>query len=292
MIIRQAITVLVALFASLSTAGQAPTAPPAPAQGQILKIVESYLRGLFAWGEKFQVKLGPLIQSPNSDFYQIPVQVTFNGQTNSGTVYVTKDGKFLLRGEMYDLNANPFASTLAKIHLEGEPFKGPAQPGVTVVIYSDFQCPHCRELHSAIRSFEQRYPQVRFVFKDFPLTEIHPWAMTAAIAARCVFQRSPNALWKFEDAIFDNQDVLSAENAWDKLGDFALQAGISSDVFRACMASPEPKQAVEADLTEGRALQVASTPTVFVDGREIAGGDKDLLEQYINFDLHPTPAMP
>ncbi len=290
--IRKGTAVLLLLFATLSARAQTPTAPMASSQQEMLKNVESYLRNLFAWGQNFQVKLGPFAQSPTTDFYEIPVQVTSNGQSNSGIVYVSKDGRFLFRGEMYDLTANPFAATLAKIHLEGEPSRGPADARVTVVEFSDFECPHCRELHIALRALEPRYPQVRFVFKDFPLTEIHPWAMTAAIAARCAFEQSPNVFWEFRDAIFVNQELISAENVWDKLAGFATQVGIASDVFRACMASPEPKQAVEANLAEGRSLQIGTTPTVFVNGREIVGGDKDLIEQYINFELPPFAPKP
>ncbi len=64
-----------------------------------------------------------------------------------------------------------------------------------------------------MRSIEAKYPQVRVVFKDFPLTQIHPWAMTAALAGRCTYQMNPEAFWKFHDAVYDNQDLISPANA-------------------------------------------------------------------------------
>lgn len=272
------------LFAT-STLAQAPSGPPAPATAQIQERVEKYLRNLFAWGPSFAVKVGPLEPAPLPGFYRTSVKVSHNGKSQDANVYVSKDGRFLFRGEPDDMLADPFASNRARIHLDGNPSKGPGNARVVVVEFSDFECPHCRLLYQALKELEVRYPQVRFVFKDFPLTEIHPWAMTAAIAARCAYQQNPEAFWKLHDAIFDKQDLISAENAWDKMLDFARDAGLQLDRFRGCMASPEAKQAVEANASDARALQVASTPTLFVNGRPLVGADKEVIAQSIDFEL-------
>ena len=263
-----------------------PRQPPrAPEQAQLLKSAEAYLRNLFAWGADYQIKLGPLSQSLSPDFYVLPLEVTFNGQKDTGNVFISKDGKTLIQGQMFDTAGDPYAENRAKIHLDGSPSKGPADAKVTVVEFADFECPHCRELHQVLATLEQRYPQVRVVYKDYPLTEIHEWAETAAIGARCAYMQSPAAFWKVHDAIFDNQDLISAENIWDKLNDFAAKAGLNMDTFKACMASPEAKQAVDASRDEGVALGVNSTPTVYVNGRPNVGGDPAALSQYIDFEL-------
>ena len=98
--------------------------PPAE-EAQILKNTESFVRELFAWGPDFKVKTGPLAPSPSTYFYTVPIEVTVNGQTDKGTVFVSKDGKTFLRGEMFDLASNPFAENLAKLHTEGEPVRRP-----------------------------------------------------------------------------------------------------------------------------------------------------------------------
>src|SRR5579863_1088982 len=185
--------------------------PPAE-EAQILKNTESFVRELFAWGADFKVKTGPLTPSPSAYFYTVPIEVTVNGQTDKGTVFVSKDGKTFLRGEMFDIAKNPFADNLAKLHTDGNPAVGPADARVTVVIFSDFQCPHCRELSGILASVIPEFPQVRFVFKDFPLTQIHPWAETAAIGAHCAFVQSPKAFAPLDAQIFAEQDLLSAEN--------------------------------------------------------------------------------
>lgn len=284
------LALLIIAFAAAPCFAQSSAPAPAPAnEAPLLKSTEAFLRNLFAWGPQFDVKLGPLAPSASPDFYTVPVRVTYTGQTDEDTVYVSKDGKSLLRGDMFDTTADPFAADRAKIHLDGNPSKGPADARVTVVEYSDFQCPHCRELYVNLKTIEPEYPQVRFVFKDFPITQIHPWAETAAIGARCAFMQSPDAFWTMHNSIFDNQDVISAENVYEKLVDYASQAGLDADSFKACLASDAAKKAVEANRDEGIALGVNSTPTVYVNGRPAIGGEKNMIEQFIKFELAAHP---
>jgi protein-disulfide isomerase len=259
-------------------------------QQQLLKSAESFVRELFAWGPDVKVKLGPVKQSAAQDFYDVPVQVTLQGHVETGDVYVSKDGKTMLRGQIYDMADDPFASNRSKITTEGDPSLGPRDARVTLVEFSDFECPHCQELYEAMKTVQTQFPQIRIVYKNFPLTEIHPWAETAAIAGRCAYQQSPAAFWKIEGSIFENQDVISPENVWDQLVQFATQAGLKPDEFKACMSSPEAKKAVEADHAEGVALGVDSTPTVYINGRPLVGGDLATLQQYINYELAKASA--
>jgi protein-disulfide isomerase len=285
--------VLVALaifFAALPCVAQ--TSPPsnssqAPAssdQAQVLKTTDAYVRNLFAWGPDFQVKLGPLSQSPAADFYIVPIRVSVNDQTDTGEVYVSKDGKTLLRGEMFDMSTDPFAANRAKLNIDDNPSVGSSDARVTIVEFADFQCPHCRELDEALKTIEGHY-KFRLVYKDFPISTIHPWADTAAIGARCAFMQAPEAFWKLHDAIFKNQELISTENIWDKLGEFAAQAGLDKEAFKSCMSSPEAKRAVEANREAGVALSITSTPTLFVNGRPVIGGDIAPLQHLIEFEL-------
>ncbi len=285
---------LALLLIALPAAGQvsqsvavpaAPAAAASPENEALLKSTEAFVRRLFAWGPEIDVKLGPLAQSSAADFYAVPVEVTLNNDKEDGEVYVSKDGKTLLRGEIFDMHTDPFADNLSKIHLAGSPSKGPADAKVTVVEFADFECPHCRELYESLQGIEAKYPQVRFVYKNFPLTTIHPWAQTAAIGAHCAYEQSPEAFWKVHDAIFDDQDVISPENVWDKLVSYASQAGLNADTFKACLSSADAQKAVDAERAEGVALGVNSTPTAYVNGRPLAGGDPQTLVQYIDFEL-------
>jgi protein-disulfide isomerase len=169
--------------------------------------------------------------------------------------------------------------------MKDAPSLGDAKATVTLVEFSDFQCPVCRSLHDVLRGMLPNYPQVRVVFKDFPIEVLHPWARTAALAGRCAYQQDPRVFWKVYDAIYDQQEVISAENAWAKMADFAAQSGLSPDAFKACMASPEAAAAVDASRANGQQLDVNSTPTVFVNGRRLVGADAHALEQYIQYEL-------
>jgi protein-disulfide isomerase len=254
---------------------------------------EAFIRNLFTWGPAYQLQVGPLGPSPSPDFYSVPLAVTYKGQTERATFYISKDGKEFVRGEMFDTAANPFASNLTKLHIDGNPSRGPVDAPITIVEFADFECPHCQEIHTILKSVEHDYPQLRLVFKDFPLAQIHPWAETAAIGARCAFQQSAPAFWKMYDSIFDNQDAITPENVFDQLVAFAGQLGLNKDSFQACMTSPAAKQAVDANHADGVALNVDSTPTLFINGRPLPGGDLDSIEQYIKFALaHRSPAAP
>jgi protein-disulfide isomerase len=277
------------VLSALSCLAQGSKAPAAtissaPDQAEILKTTETFVRNLFAWGPDFKLKVGPLKQSTASDFYEVAIEVTLNDHTDNGEVYVSKDGKTLFRGEMFDMAADPYAADRAKMHIEGNPAKGPANAQVTLVEFGDFECPNCRQLEPALKDLFDRY-KVRLVFKDFPLEQVHPWAKTAAIGGRCAFVQSPDAFWKIHDAIYGNQDSISPENVWDKLNDFAAQAGLNVDVFKVCLSSPEAAKTVEANQQDGVLLNVTGTPTVFVNGRPVAGGDPNALRQLIEFEL-------
>ena len=285
-------SMLLAASSSVAQTQPSPAEPHAsssPDSAQILKTTEAFIRKLFAWGPDFKVKLGPLNPSMSPDFYSVPLEVTYKGQADSSKVFVSKDGKTIFRGEMFDTSADPFVDILAKLQVAGNPSIGPADAHVTVVEFADFECPHCRELNEGMKTIETHYPQIRVVYKDFPISQIHPWAESAAIGARCAYIQTPGAFWKMADSIFGDQDSISTENVWDKLVAFASQAGLDTDAFKACMSSPDAAKAVDDNHQQGIDLHIDSTPTVFVNGRPLPGGDITSLEQYIDFDLAAQP---
>jgi protein-disulfide isomerase len=266
------------------SAGNSSSAQASTASGSIEKHVEDFLRKYYAWGPDFQVKVGSPKPSPAGDLYEVNVEVTTQGGSDSALVYVTKDGHYMLRGDLEDLNGDPLRDTMRKLNLQGAASKGPADAKVVLVEFGDLECPSCRQLDYVLRSVLPKYPQVRLVFKDYPLESIHPWAMTAAITGRCVLQQSSDAFWKYHDLVYDNQDVISPENAYAKLTELAVQAGATEDKLKPCIADPKTQEQVRQSIAEGRALDVTSTPTTFVDGRKMVGPNQQALEQFIQYD--------
>lgn len=253
-------------------------------QTPIQKTIEAYLRHLYAFGPDMLVTVSAPRETEVPGLLETTVSVKNGDSSEDAKFYISKDGKYLIRGDISDLGKDPLTENRALMDLKDAPSLGDAKAPVTVVEYSDFECPVCRNLHDVMRGILQNYPQVRVVFKDFPIESLHPWARTAALAGRCAYQQNQAAFWKMYDSIYDNQEVISAENAWAKMADYAAQSGLNAEAFRSCMASPEAGAAVDASRANGQKLDVNSTPTVFVNGRRIVGADPRLLEQYIQYE--------
>jgi protein-disulfide isomerase len=268
---------------------QQPAAPPANASpaapSPLQKTIEAYLRHLYAFGPDTSVRVGAPKDTEIPGLQEVSIEVKVADNTESAKFYVSKDGKYLLRGDLSDLTKDPLAEARAKLDIKDAPSMGDPKASITLVEFSDFECPVCRNLHDALRGMLPNYPAVRIVFKDFPIEQIHPWARTAAIAGRCAYQQDPKAFWKMYDLIYDGQELISAANAWSKMTDFAGQTGLNPEAFKTCMAGSEAPAAVEASRANGLKLEVGSTPTIFVNGRRIVGADSRLIEQYINYEL-------
>lgn len=267
---------------------------PAPASGgtsQTQKAVEAYLRHLYAFGAETEVKVATPKDTGVAGFQEVDIEVKIGDNKQDGKVYVTKDGKYIFRGELADMSKDPLAEAREQIQAQDAPALGDAKAPVTLVEYSDFECPVCRSLHDELRALLPRYPQVRVVFKDFPLEQIHPWARTAALAGHCAYEQDPRAFWKMYDLIYDNQEVISAENAWNKMLEFAGTAGANADTLKSCMASPAAGAAVDASKANGQLLEVGSTPTIFINGRRVVGVDARLIERYIQYELEKYKAQ-
>jgi protein-disulfide isomerase len=264
-----------------------PAALPAPtAPSPTQKNIEAYLRHLYAFGPDVLLVVGTPRESPVEGLLETTIDLTIGENKQAVKFYISRDGKYLFRGDLSDMTKDPLAESRAQIQMKDAPSLGDAKAAVTLVEYSDFECPVCRNLHDVLRGMLPNYAgKVRLVFKDFPLEQLHPWARTAAIAGRCAYQQDHNAFWKMYDFIYDNQEIISAANAWTKMMEYAGQSGLDADPFKACMSGPEAGAAVNASRENGQQLDVNSTPTLFVNGRRLVGADPHLLEQYINYEL-------
>jgi protein-disulfide isomerase len=267
------------------------TPAPNPANSlnpQLAQSIEAYVRETFAFGKAFQLQFGPPKDALLPGFYEVPVQVIFQGRTQSAVFYVSKDGKLLIQGNVSRIVADPFADNRKLLTVGDSPTIGPDNATVTVYEFSDFQCPHCKVFAESLKEITPKYPQVRFVYKNFPLEQIHPWALSAALAARCALQTSNDAFWKVSDSIFQDQSTLTAEDAPKQLKGYAVAAGVPAAAYDACIANPATKAAIDKDIALGMAVEIGSTPTVFVNGRPLPGGEPQLLGQSIEYELEKT----
>lgn len=153
-----------------------------------------------------------------------------------------------------------------EVPTEGQPSKGPAGAPVTIVEFGDFQCPYCGGLFSTLKVVEAMYPdQARFVFRQLPLTNIHPFAQKAAEASLCAYDQG--RFWDYHDSLFENQQELGVEDLKRRARDLGLDAAR----FDACLDSGEQSERVAADVRAAVDAGVFSTPTLFINGRIIEG---------------------
>jgi len=145
------------------------------------------------------------------------------------------------------------------------PESGPVNAPVTIVEYSDFECPYCSKTHKTLKEVTRRYPEkIRLIFRHFPLRQ-HPNAKKAAEMAYCA--QKQGRFWDFADIVFKNQKELSGNNLYLH----AEQAGVDMDDFRECLNSGIAKKAVDRDTNDGKRWGLESTPSLFINGRYFSG---------------------
>lgn len=148
----------------------------------------------------------------------------------------------------------------------GFPSHGPATAPVTIVEFSDFECPYCANLFPTLKLVEQNYAdKVRIVFRQFPLTSIHPHAQKAAEASLCA--NDQKRFWELHDAMFTNQQELAVE----ALKSRAAQLKLDTNAFNSCLDSSKQADAVKKDVAEGVRAGVTGTPAMFINGRMVSG---------------------
>lgn len=227
----------------------------------------------------YQIAVGPRTKSDVPGFDAIAV--TFSSEEHTSkpvTFLLSEDGKTLAQFSKYDISKDP----KQLISDAGRPARGgPENAPVLVVGFDDLECPYCARMNADLfPALEQRYKnQVRFVYKDFPLS-IHPWAMRAAIDVDCLATQSPTGYWNLVDYIHAHAADMggperSIGKAFENLDTLTRDEGkrqkVNGSVLDACIAKQDDT-AVKASMELGDDLGVDSTPMLFINGEKAAGG--------------------
>lgn len=213
-----------------------------------------------------------------------------NGQTQQFLVSKDDTKLFLIAGEPIDVSrskkeieaeqAKMAAERQTKLAdaIKGMPVRGNADAPVTIVEFSDFECPYCERGFKTVEQILQKYPKdVKFIYKHFPLVQIHPWAKSAAIAAVCATEQDPKAFWKLHDSFFQNQKQINPGNVMDKAKGFLADTGIDMTKWSTCAtdtssdAHKAAEKTVEDSIKTGQSLGVQGTPGFFVNGKFVNG---------------------
>ena len=231
--------------------------------------VNSFLQQTFGYDSTVTWKITAIKPSIAAGLAEVDV-VLSNSQGQSGTtLYVTPDGKHALTGDILPFGAKPYQPAKEAL-LKGVngPSRGPDKAPVTIVEFSDLQCPHCKDAQPIIDKLLTEEPNAHFVFQNFPLPS-HNWAAKAANYADCIGRSSKDAFWKFVQGTFDAQSSITEANADEKFTAIADTAGVKGADMAACAAKADTKTRVEQSVALGQSVGVTGTPTVFVNGRRI-----------------------
>ena len=270
--------------------------------------IEVQVRSFYNLPARVKLVLGPIQPSefPNYD----ALTITLDGGDKKVTYdfLLSKDRNTLIRQTKLDLTKDPFLEAMKKMDLTNRPVRGTKSAKVIAVNYDDFECPYCSRMHQTLfpELLKEYGDKVQFVYKDFPLSEIHPWAMHAAVNANCLAAQNNDAYWDFADYMHNNQREINSlkgnATQFTALDRITVDQGQKHSVdvprLQTCIKLQD-ETAVKASLKEAEGLGVDGTPALFVNGQKVEGGalpiedlrevlDRALVEVGLTPPVHPA----
>lgn len=251
-----------------------------PLSPKVDRRIEILVRSQLNVPQDWMVDVGLRSKSDIAGFDTVPITFTSSADpTKKQTLsfLLSRDGNTLARLSKWDISKDP----AELISTDSRPVRGNPQAKVTIINFDDLECPYCARMHSQLfpDTIDRYKDKIRIVYKDYPLIEIHPWALRAAINANCLSAQSPNAYWNYVDYLHTHGDDISgpqrdpAKSAamLDKLArDEGQRSKLDTAKLDACLAKQDDS-AVRSSLKEGDTLGVDGTPTLFINGERLSG---------------------
>lgn len=246
------------------------------------KKIERQVRAYYTIPADTKVTVGAITPStewPGYDAVSVSID-NGEGRFKDYKFLLSKDRNTMLRLTKFDMTKDPFDELMSKIDLKGRPSRGTKNAKVVVVNFDDFECPFCSRMHQTLfpEILREYGDRVAFYYKDYPLAEIHPWAIHAAVDANCLAALNPDAYWDFADDIHANKQGIEAEktpaarlDAIDKMAYLQGQKhNLNLGQLAVCVKA-QNEDAVKASIKEADGLGVSATPTLFIAGQKIDG---------------------
>jgi protein-disulfide isomerase len=251
------------------------------ASPELTRKIERQVRSYYKMSPEIFVTVGTLSPSPDFPNYDSVVVTVDGGDKKQDlTFLVSKDRSSLMRLTKFDLTKDPFAETMSKIDVSGRPTRGAKASKVVLVNFDDLECPFCSRMHQTLfpEILKEYGDRVTFIYKDYPLAEIHPWAMHAAVDGNCLGAQSSDAYWDFADYIHANQHEVGNEKTpaarLEALDRLTLLQGQKHNLdvgkLQSCVKAQD-ESAVKASMKEADGLGVEATPTMFISGEKVDG---------------------
>jgi protein-disulfide isomerase len=239
--------------------------------------IEIMVRSQFNIPPDYTVALGVRKPSNIPGYDSLQVAITRGTRNTSTEFLISTDNTSLARLEKFDLAKIP----AQHIPVDNRPIRGNPAAKVTVINFDDLECPYCARMHQQLfpETLERYKDKVRFIYKDDPLTEIHPWAMHAAVDSNCLADQNAGAYWGYVDYLHAHGQEVTGEDrnltrsnlALDKI---AREQGkifnLDAPKLDACLQKQDDG-AVRASMSEAESLGVEGTPFLFIDGERING---------------------
>jgi protein-disulfide isomerase len=248
----------------------------------VARKIEHQVRAFYTIPPEVKVIVGAIAPSTDMPGYD-GVSVNIDGGDGKSKDYkflLSKDRATLLRVTKFDLTKDPFVELMSKIDVNGRPSRGAKSAKVVVVNFDDFECPYCAAMHRTLfpEIFKEYGDRVNFIYKDDPLSEIHPWAIHAAVDANCLAAQNTDAYWDFADYIHTNKHDVDTEKtsaarfeAIDKITMLQGQKhSLDAGRLQSCIKA-QNEDAVRASMKEADGLGVNGTPALFINGQKIDG---------------------
>jgi protein-disulfide isomerase len=294
------------LAVGLAVGCKAQTKLPGGTNPALNRQIEVMVRSQYNIPPDYNLTLGARKPSSFAGYEELPITLTRGAKQTEIDFLISSDGKTLARLEKFDLANNP----MLLIDVAGRPVRGNPAAKVTVVNFDDLECPYCARMHETLfpATLDRYKGLVRFIYKDMPLVEIHPWAMHASVDANCLAAQSSEAYWTYVDYVHAhgqevNGDNRDAAKSFDALNRIARQEATLAKLDDArldnCLAKQDETQ-VRASMKEAEKLGVEGTPALFVDGERYSGAlPQDAIWAMIDRALRsagveppPMPAAP
>jgi protein-disulfide isomerase len=290
---------------SSATPGNTPSASAAPGSAgqpvspELDRRLQNTIRSYYSDSlpPEVAVKIGDRHPSEIPGFDMLHVVFSSGDKHKTNDFLLSKDGNTLVRWLKIDVTPDPMT------HLEGRPVRGNKDAKVTIVSFDDFECPYCSKMHQTLfPDLAQTYgDRIKFIYKDYPLNEIHPWAVHAAVDANCLAAQNNDAYWEFADIIHGEQkkidgDRNSKTKSTDALDKIATEVGnkyfVNDTILQECVRKQDDS-AVRASMAEGDKLGVSATPTLFINGMRMEGAvPENILRDEIDSALRSAGVEP
>ena len=276
------VILVLATTAFAQSAAKKPVAATSPAvQSQPMKTgslpteqtVNEFMRHTFGYEPNLKYKVAEIKPAADPAMTEISVVLNTPEGQQMLKLLVTPNQKYAVSGDIIPFAADPYAAareTLAK-NVNG-PVRGRADAPVTIVEFGDLQCPACKRAQPTIEKLLADVPNAKLIFQQFPLTQIHKWAMIAAKYGLCVAKQNNDAYFKFIDTVYQHQDEMqqqTEEQVTPKLKEYAGTSGVNADQVQQCTSDPAIAIKISNSMALGQEMEVTGTPTLYVGGRKI-----------------------